>query len=364
MKLEFHQLERRFEHLRVCRPERGRRLLASLAGSGQQVPIVTVAVKNQPNRYLVIDGYKRVAALQQLGRDTVEATVWEMSEAEALVLDRSMRLSERESAIEEGWLLAELEQHFGYTIEDLARRFDRSTSWVSRRLALVELLPGSVQQKVRAGEVSAQVAMKCLVPVARVSLDDCERLAVAFATHRFTTRQATQIYTAWREAAKSIRTRILEEPRLFLKTQQQTAPPSPPAVELARDLEMVVAIANRAGRRFARAGPLMDPAQLKDAHQKIERALNDLTHLAERIEREQQHVEHTAAGSDSGTTHSGHQETGDRPDAGSLPHGGEQSPPVAVPGTARHHPRRESLTVSGANPGTIVQLQGEPGPGP
>src|SRR5271157_1325853 len=147
MKLEFHQLDRRFEHLRAWHPERGRRLLASLAGSGQQVPIVIVAVKNQLNRYLVIDGYKRIAALQQLGRDTVDATVWEMSEAEALVLDRSMRLSEKESAIEEGWLLAELEQRFGYTIEDLARRFDRSTSWVSRRLALVELLPGSVQQK-------------------------------------------------------------------------------------------------------------------------------------------------------------------------------------------------------------------------
>jgi len=364
MKLEFHQLDRRFEYLRVCRPERGRRLLASLAGSGQQVPIVIVAVKNQPNRYLVIDGYKRVAALQQLGRDTVEATVWEMSEAEALVLDRSMRLSEKESAIEEGWLLAELEQRFGYTIEDLARRFDRSTSWVSRRLALVELLPSSVQQKVRAGAVSAQVAMKCLVPVARVSLDDCERMAAAFATHRFTTRQTTQIYAAWREAPKSIRPRILEEPRLFLKTQQQSAPPSSPAIDLARDLEMVVAIANRSGRRFARAGPLMDPAQLEDARQNVERALNDLTHLAERIEREQQHVEHTAAGSDSGTARSGNQETGDCPDSGSLPHSGEQSLAVAVPGTARHHPRREGLTVSGPNPGTIAPLQGEPGPGP
>ena len=34
----------------------------------------------------MIDGYKRIAALEQLGRDTVEATVWAMSEAEALVL--------------------------------------------------------------------------------------------------------------------------------------------------------------------------------------------------------------------------------------------------------------------------------------
>jgi len=70
MKLEFHQLDRRWEHLRVRHPQRQRRLLASLAESGQQTPIVVVTA-GQPDRYLVIDGYKRIAVLQQLGRDIV-----------------------------------------------------------------------------------------------------------------------------------------------------------------------------------------------------------------------------------------------------------------------------------------------------
>jgi ParB family chromosome partitioning protein len=167
MKLEFHQLHRRHEHLRVRNAQRQRQLLASLATAGQQTPIIVVAVSDQPDRYLVIDGYKRVAALEQLGRDTVEAVIWPLNEVQALVLDRSLHWSERESALEEGWLLAELEQRFGYGLEELARQFDRSVSWVSRRLALVELLPDSVQQQVRTGEISAQVAMKYLVPVAR-----------------------------------------------------------------------------------------------------------------------------------------------------------------------------------------------------
>jgi ParB family transcriptional regulator, chromosome partitioning protein len=110
MQLEFHQLERRGEHLRVQHPEQQKRLLASLATSGQQTPIVVVAVANQPDRYVVIDGYKRIAALQQLRRDTVEAVVWPLGESEALVLDRSLRWSQPESALEQGWLLAELEQ--------------------------------------------------------------------------------------------------------------------------------------------------------------------------------------------------------------------------------------------------------------
>ena len=125
MQLEFHQLDRRWEHLRVREPHRQRRLLASLAESGQQTPIVVVAA-GPPDRYLVIDGHKRVAALEQLGRDTVEATVWAMSEAEALLLDRSLRFSPQESALEQGWPVSEMERRFGYSLEELA---------------LVELLP-------------------------------------------------------------------------------------------------------------------------------------------------------------------------------------------------------------------------------
>src|SRR5664279_6550006 len=242
MHLEFHQLDLRWEHLRVREPHRQRHLLASLAESGQQMPVIVVIAKDNNDRYLVIDGHKRVAALEQLGRDTVEATVWPMSEAEALLLSRSLRMSPQESALEQGWLLSEMEQRFGYSLDEMARRFDRSTSWVSRRLALVELLPEAIQQQVREGKLAAQVAMKYLVPVARVSADDCTRMAAAFIAHRCNTRQAGQLYTAWRKGTRAARERILAEPELFLKTQRQ-APAARPAVEqVERDLDMVLAI--------------------------------------------------------------------------------------------------------------------------
>ena len=115
MKLEFHQLNRRYEHLRVQRADEQRRLMASLAASGQQTPIVVVAISGTPDSYLVIDGYKRIAALEHLGKDRVEAVIWPMSESEALVLDCSMRLGQRHTALEEGWRLQELRDRFGYT---------------------------------------------------------------------------------------------------------------------------------------------------------------------------------------------------------------------------------------------------------
>ncbi len=94
MQLQLDQVERRLEHLGVRRPERHRRLLASLAPVG---------------------GFGRP----------------------------------RNVLLEEVWLLVELEQRFGA----MALRSWRAV-WIgvgtgSRRMGLVELLPDSVQQQVR-----------------------------------------------------------------------------------------------------------------------------------------------------------------------------------------------------------------------
>jgi ParB/RepB/Spo0J family partition protein len=365
MKLEFHQLDRRYEHLRVRNPERQRRLLASLAASGQQTPVVVVAVSDKPDRYRLIDGHKRVAALEQLGRDTVEAVVWDMNEADALVLDRSMRFSEPETALEEGWLLSELEQRFGYTLEDLARRFDRSVSWVSRRLALIEQVPETVQQRVRAGEISAHVAMKYLAPLARANPNDCQRMADAFSKHRFSSRQAGELYAAWRDASPSIRQRILDSPELFLKAHQQVSPqPSSPAEELLRDLTMVLQITNRASRRLARAAPLMGHIEFEAAQRKIDCSVRDLAHLAERIQKEQEHVEPKSTDRDSGTPRPGRLETGDRPRYECIPPERAQSPALELIGIARAGSSRESRSLSDSDPGVAGHAQTQSGPGP
>jgi ParB/RepB/Spo0J family partition protein len=368
MQLEFHQLDRRWEHLRVRHPVRQRRLLASLAESGQQTPIVVVAAEGQLDRYVVIDGYKRIVALEQLGRDTVEAVVWPMSEAAAVLLDRSLRLSEHESALEVGWLLAELEQRFGYGLDELARRFDRSVSWVSRRLALVEVLPEAIQQQVREGKILAQAALKFLVPVARQSLEDCQRMAAIFAQHHCDTREAGQLYAAWRKGSPAIRKRILDDPELFFKAQRQAqekAPagvPSGPGAELLRDLEMVVAIVNRAHRRLAGAAATeLDDQQSKAARHQIDRIQKQLHRIDEEILPEKKpHVEPSATDHDSGTEHAESEQTRDRAGVGDLPRGSAQSSAFQLDRPAGTTPAREGRAISATDPGAFRPVQGEP----
>jgi len=366
MQLEFHQLDRRWEHLRVRHPARQRRLLASLAESGQQTPIVVVAAEGQADRYIIIDGYKRIAALAQLGRDTVEAVVWPMSEAAAVLLDRSLRLAERETALEVGWLLQEMEQRFGYSVGELARRFDRSVTWVSRRLALVELLPEAIQQQVRDGKIAAQMAMKVLVPVARQSLEDCQRMAAIFAEHHCDTREAGQLYAAWRRGSAAIRKRILDDPALFFRAQRQEKVPPGTAAELIRDLEMVTAIVSRAHRRLAGAEAVeLDHQQRAAAHQQIERIEKQLERIDEKLLPEQApHVEPSTTHHDSGVAHAGSSETGDRAGDGDLPGGGAQSCACELRRRAGVTTPGESRTLPPTDPGAFREVQEESGASP
>lgn len=232
--------------------------MASLSDSGQQHPLVVVE-SEQENRYVVIDGYKRVRALKKLSIDQAVVMLWELDQAEALVLEQLMRSSDSAGAIEQGWLVAELQDRFGLSQEELARRFDKSQSWVSRRLALVRELPEAIQCVVRDGTLSSHIATKLLVPMARAKPDDACRLAELFARLRLSTREAHKLYGGYLESGERGRELLLERPELYLRAERQAAVPkseSPSPIEqLTGDLETLAAICRRTLRRLA-DGPL------------------------------------------------------------------------------------------------------------
>src|SRR5258708_34728001 len=286
-----------------------------------------------------------------------------MREAAGVVLDRSLRLSERETALEVGWLLAELEQRFGYKLDELARRFDRSVSWVSRRLALVEVLPQAIQQQVREGKILAQVALKFLVPAARQSLEDCQRMAAIFAQHHCDTRAAGQLYAAWRQGSPSIRKRILDDPELFFKTQRQAQTKAPPeaGAELLRDLEMVVAIVNRAQRRLAGAAMTeLDLQQRQAARYQIERIEKQLRRIGATIlQTKPPPVEPSATHHDSGIAHAENEHTQDRPSSGNLASSGTQSSPLQFQPGSGGASNREGGTLPPTDPAALRTVQEE-----
>ncbi len=290
VELEFHQLDLRYEALRKRSPRREARLLASLADVGQQVPVVVVA--GDGVRHVLLDGYKRVRALVRLRRDTVRAVAWDLEEAEALLLERLMRSADGNGALEEGWLLAELRDRFGMTAEELGRRFDKSVSWVSRRLALVVELPPEIQEQVRRGEIVAHAAMKHLVPLARANRGEAIRLAAAIGPQRPTSRQVGSLYAAYMGGDDTTRAALLADPLLFLRAQEAAAR-RPDAAEqgaaavLLADLGALGGLARRGLRhlRDGLAGQLAPPER-EEVRRCLAQAKADVLHLVASCEKE------------------------------------------------------------------------------
>lgn len=290
MELEWQQLDLRYEALRRRSTERERQLVASLAEVGQLLPVVVVR-SEVAGRYVLVDGYKRVRAGRRLRWDAVAATLWELGEAEALLLERMMRTGEADSALEQGWLLRELRERFGLSQPELARRFDRSQSWVSRRLALVGELPAALQEQVRTGALSAHAAMKYLAPMARAMPGDCARLLDAIRPLKLSSRQVGELYAGWLQGGGQARERLLADPMLFLRARAESRRPTPeeksPLQQLFDDFGALGGVARRAARRL-RGGWLsrLLPAERGEVGRCFAQASADVEALSGRWRRE------------------------------------------------------------------------------
>jgi ParB-like chromosome segregation protein Spo0J len=292
MELELHQLTLRYERLRKRQPAAERQLLASLAELGQQLPTVVVAETAAANRFVLIDGYKRVRAMKRLSRDTVRGTCWAMEEVEALLLERRLR-GTREDAFDQAWLLAELRERFGLSLEELARRFHHSKSWVSRRLGLIETLPASIHEQVRAGVLSAYAAMKYLLPLARANTEVAVRLAAALAPLQPTSRQVAALYAGWQSGTARTRELILSSPQVYLQAQAAAQPAAEPSAtqRWLNDLNALAGIARRALKPLE-AGLLQEllEAERREAEHGFERMKSEVERLIGRFEFERGHA--------------------------------------------------------------------------
>ncbi len=251
--IDLHLIELRFEALRTKNVNQERRLMASLASLGQQLPLIVVR-SEEPGRYLLVDGYKRVRVLLKLRRDRALAMVWELEQAQALVLEQLMRRGDSDGAIQQGWLLVELQQRFGLSQQELARRFDKSQSWVSRRLAMVRELPTRIQGLVREGRLSSHIATRLLVPMARAKADDACRLAEAMARLGLSCRDAHRLHAGYVQSGMRGRELLLEKPELYLRAETEAGRPlseSPSPIEqLTGELDGLAGLARRTFRHL------------------------------------------------------------------------------------------------------------------
>jgi ParB-like chromosome segregation protein Spo0J len=143
-------LEQPYADLKTRHARAEGRLLVSMQASGQKTPLFIIA-GSAPGRYVVVDGHKRVRALKALKADVAQAHVWPLDAQQALA--RAYRMQQGSwNALEEAALVEELHRGAKWSLHQVADGLERTASWASRRLGLIEGLFGR--------EVSAAVGAR------------------------------------------------------------------------------------------------------------------------------------------------------------------------------------------------------------
>ena len=224
MRLDLHLLIPRFAPLRLRDPERLACLTRSMRQHGQLMPVVVVAESLDPPRWVVIDGYRRLEALREIGEDLVWVDVWDRPVDEALLLCLARGPERGWEAIEEAALLHELSGR--YSLRELARRIGRDVSWVSRRLSLFKALPEELLEAVRTGKLSVWAATRILAPLARANSAHARTLLRELEKTPLSTRELERLFAQYQRAPQAQRKRLVANPGLFvhaLESQAQAA---------------------------------------------------------------------------------------------------------------------------------------------
>jgi ParB family chromosome partitioning protein len=288
--IDLHRLDLRFADTRLEDLRAVKRIADSIDRCGQIVPCIVVD-NSGGGPVVLIDGYRRVAALCLLGRDRVNIECWSCDLADALIGSLARTQGRLLAGLEEALLLRELTQGLGISQNEVARRCGRDASWVNRRLQLLSALPDAALRAVQAGWLSGWAATRIIVPLARANTDHADRFVVTLRTSPLSTREQMCWFEHYGKASRVSRERMVENPRLFLDALQESREQSAskrlrdgPEGECAKDLRCIEAMLARLRKRVASLRPL--PPFLRAAPARLRTAIDS---LVSEIERENEH---------------------------------------------------------------------------
>ena len=130
-------------------------LVHSIREVGVLQPIVVRPLADEPGKYELVMGERRLRATKEVGLDTIPAVVRETADVDMLrdaLLENLHRA--QLNPLEEASAYQQLLADFGITQEELAKRIGRSRPQITNTLRLLKL-PESVQVRVAAGVLSA-----------------------------------------------------------------------------------------------------------------------------------------------------------------------------------------------------------------
>lgn len=217
--LEWHELDLRYADIRIHAQTAISRLVRSIQSHGLLIPILVVPLGNTESgkRWVVIDGYLRIAALQTLRHDSIGVIVSDHTMKEALIDLYHQNTSRVWEAYEEAKLVQTLISEHQLSQTEVAQQLGKSKSWVSYRLQLLQELPEFIEQAIRQGALSTWTTQRIILPFARANSEGAKKLVKYLEIKSHASRDIQAYYTHYLSSNRQTRKNMLDEPQHFFK---------------------------------------------------------------------------------------------------------------------------------------------------
>lgn len=188
-----------------------RQLLLSIERNGIHTPLAGIT-SSSAEHFILLDGFKRYRCAKKLGIDQLPVNSISNDVVGGLFhIVRSQNTSPL-TVLEQASFIHELHSGHGLGLAEIARRVDRSISWVSKRITLITQMNEEIRQKILSGAFPLRSYMYTLAPFTRVKQkkDAVEQFIRSTSGHQFSTRDIELLAKGFFGDNPEVKKQILE----------------------------------------------------------------------------------------------------------------------------------------------------------
>jgi hypothetical protein len=217
--LEISKIDLRYEKCRLQDHKKERLLLSSISQTGIHEPLWGVmstdsnggSIANSP--VILLDGFKRLRCGKKLGITTFPFHAMAKDEASGILQllrianNRSLNLLEQASFVDH------LKNVHGFTVGEIAKTLECSSSWVGARVGIITEIPKKVLELIFAGQFPASSYLYTLRHIRRLTAvppKDIEEFVTLVSSKGLSTRDIESLARAFFQGSDKLRQQIRE----------------------------------------------------------------------------------------------------------------------------------------------------------
>lgn len=173
IEVEINKISRKYEDFRLKDPYREKELLNSLVENGVRNPLLCAGDNSS---YILFDGFKRLRCCLKLNCFRVPVTLLGKDETSSILYLIRQSNERTLNILEQARFVDELKKKFSLSVNEIALKLERSKSWVSVRLGILDEMSDTVRKEVFSGRFPLRCYMYNLRQFTRVNKIDKKQI--------------------------------------------------------------------------------------------------------------------------------------------------------------------------------------------